>query len=60
MIKLSESKWNKEVVKELTIDEFKLKVEHFINIGKLLKCSDAEIRKFYEDITGKKVEPLKK
>jgi hypothetical protein len=59
MIKLSEMKWNHEVVKELSFDEFKLKVEHFINIGKLLKCSDAEIRKFYEGIAGK-VEPLKK
>lgn len=60
MIKLSDSKWNIEVVKDLSIDEFKLKVEHFINIGKLLKCSDLEIRKFYEMLTGKKVEPIKK
>ena len=59
MIKLSEMKWNVEVVKQLTFDEFKLKVEHFINIGKLLKCSDAEIKKFYESLTDKKVEPLK-
>lgn len=60
MIKLSDSQWNKEVVKGLSIEEFKLKVEHFINIGKLLKCSDSEIRKVYEEITGKKVEPIKK
>lgn len=60
MIKLSESQWNVEVVKELTFAEFAQKVEHFINIGKLLKCSDSEIRKFYEALTDKKVEPIKK
>ena len=60
MIKLSEMSWNKAVLKELTFDEFKLKVEHFINIGKLLKCTDLEIRKFYETLTDKKVEPIKK
>jgi galactokinase len=48
-------KWNLEVVKELTFEEFKDKVDYFVKIGKLLKCSDAEIRKFYES-TGK---PLK-
>jgi dimeric dUTPase (all-alpha-NTP-PPase superfamily) len=60
MIKLSDSIWNVEVVKELSFEEFRLKVEHFVNIGKLLKCSDSEIRKFYETLTDKKVEPLKK
>jgi hypothetical protein len=55
MIKLTDSKWNAEVVKELSIEEFKLKVEHFIENGKILKCSDAEIRKFYESLTGVKL-----
>jgi hypothetical protein len=59
MIKLSEMKWNPEVVKELTFEEFKVKVDHFVIIGKLLKCTDLEIRKFYEGIADK-VETLKK
>lgn len=59
-MKLSEIKWNIEVVKALTFDELKDKIVHFEKIGKLDKCSDAEIRKFYESITGKKVETSKK
>ena len=59
MIPLTKMQWSVEVVKELTFDEFAHKVEHLVKIGKLLKCSDAEVRKFYEGITGSKVEPLK-
>jgi len=59
-MKLSEMKWNVEVVKALTFDELKDKVVHFEKIGKLDKCSDTEIRKFYEGITGEKIETSKK
>jgi hypothetical protein len=55
MIKLSDTQWNKEVVKDLSIEEFKLKVEHFVELGKILKCSDSDIRKFYESLTGIKL-----
>jgi hypothetical protein len=55
MIKLSDSQWNKDVVSALSLEEFRLKVEHFVEIGKFLKCSDLEVRKKYEELTGVKL-----
>ncbi len=59
MIKLSDLQWNLEAVKAMDFDKFKLIVEHYAENGKVDKCSDSEIRKFYENLTGVKVESNK-
>jgi len=59
MIKLSESKWNVDVVKGQPFQYFKENIELLIAVGNIEKCSDSEIRRVFEKLTGSKVEQNK-